>query len=188
MSGDGTQFEYPDQAGYPDGMGTLHEGTDEAHGGDRAPRPTRRVDFAMEDEEDDDEERLTSAGAEAHRAGPACRRAAARRVIRPPARTPGAAGQVAVTAGSTSWMTASSPRTSSTVASNRSPTRSESTAGLDARDGGGLEPARPLRRRPHRATGGRAASPAPTRAPRGPSRAPRTRRAPSGRRGAAAAR
>ena len=29
MSGDGTQFEYPDQAGYPDGMGTLHEGTDD---------------------------------------------------------------------------------------------------------------------------------------------------------------
>ena len=30
MSGDGFEFEYPDTAGYPDGMGTLHEGTEEA--------------------------------------------------------------------------------------------------------------------------------------------------------------
>ena len=29
MSGDGFKFEYPDEAGYPDGMGTLHEGTDD---------------------------------------------------------------------------------------------------------------------------------------------------------------
>ncbi|MBM7831094.1 hypothetical protein JOE59_001799 [Agromyces cerinus] len=29
MSGDGSEFEYPDTAGYPDGMGTLHEGTDD---------------------------------------------------------------------------------------------------------------------------------------------------------------
>jgi hypothetical protein len=29
MSGDGSEFEYPDTAGYPDGMGTLHEGIDE---------------------------------------------------------------------------------------------------------------------------------------------------------------
>ena len=30
MSGDGSEFEYPDAAGYPDGMGTLHEGVDDA--------------------------------------------------------------------------------------------------------------------------------------------------------------
>ena len=30
MSGDGTEYEYPDEAGYPDGMGTLHEGTEDA--------------------------------------------------------------------------------------------------------------------------------------------------------------
>ena len=30
MTRDGTEYEYPDQAGYPDGMGTLHEGTDDA--------------------------------------------------------------------------------------------------------------------------------------------------------------
>ena len=29
MSGDGSEFEYPDTAGYPDGMGTLHEGTED---------------------------------------------------------------------------------------------------------------------------------------------------------------
>ena len=34
MSGDGTEFEYPDQAGYPDGMGTLHEGTEDGADGD----------------------------------------------------------------------------------------------------------------------------------------------------------
>ena len=51
MSGDGTQFEYPDQAGYPDGMGTLHEGTE-----DEATEAEAELDhFAMEDEEDDDE-------------------------------------------------------------------------------------------------------------------------------------
>jgi len=55
MSGDGTQFEYPDQAGYPDGMGTLHEGTDE-EAGDAADATEADLDhFAMEDEEDDDE-------------------------------------------------------------------------------------------------------------------------------------
>ena len=59
MSGDGTQFEYPDQAGYPDGMGTLHEGTDEGTdeaSGDAADATEAELDhFAMEDEEDDDE-------------------------------------------------------------------------------------------------------------------------------------
>jgi hypothetical protein len=51
MSGDGTEFEYPDQAGYPDGMGTLHEGTE-----DEATAAESDVEhFAMEDEEDDDE-------------------------------------------------------------------------------------------------------------------------------------
>lgn len=55
MSGDGTQFEYPDEAGYPDGMGTLHEGTDEPSG-DAADATEAELDhFAMEDEEDDDE-------------------------------------------------------------------------------------------------------------------------------------
>jgi hypothetical protein len=50
MSGDGTEFEYPDQAGYPDGMGTLHEGTD-----DEATATEEELeDFAMEDEEDDE--------------------------------------------------------------------------------------------------------------------------------------
>ena len=67
MSGDGTQFEYPDQAGYPDGMGTLHEGTDdeatEAEASDteatddEATEAEAELDhFAMQDEEDDDED------------------------------------------------------------------------------------------------------------------------------------
>jgi len=52
MSTDGTDFEYPDAAGYPDGTGTLHEGTDDAAGAAEA-----ELDhFAMEDEEDDDED------------------------------------------------------------------------------------------------------------------------------------
>ncbi|HEU0182436.1 MAG TPA: hypothetical protein VFR16_09630 [Agromyces mariniharenae] len=60
MSGDGTQFEYPDEAGYPDGMGTLHEGTDEASGdaaGEAAEADTAEDEldeFAMQDEEDVD--------------------------------------------------------------------------------------------------------------------------------------
>lgn len=62
MSGDGTQFEYPDQAGYPDGMGTLHEGTDDEASEDQsteaeATEAEAELDhFAMEDEEDDDED------------------------------------------------------------------------------------------------------------------------------------
>ena len=73
MSGDGTEFEYPDQAGYPDGMGTLHEGTeDEADGdgdkgdddGDKGDDEDDDADgfeagldhFAMQDEEDVDED------------------------------------------------------------------------------------------------------------------------------------
>ncbi len=60
MSSDGTEFEYPDQAGYPDGMGTLHEGTDDpADPADPAdpedPVEAELEHFAMEDEEDDDE-------------------------------------------------------------------------------------------------------------------------------------
>ncbi len=48
MSGEGAGFEYPDYAGYPDGMGTLHEGTDDA-----ATAASEDVEeFAMEDEED----------------------------------------------------------------------------------------------------------------------------------------
>jgi len=66
MSGDGNEFEYPDQAGYPDGMGTLHEGTeDEADGdGDKGDDEDDDADgfeagldhFAMQDEEDVDED------------------------------------------------------------------------------------------------------------------------------------
>lgn len=64
MSGDGT-FEYPDEAGYPDGMGTLHEGTDEAQASGATATEAQETaaeeteaeldHFAMEDEEDDDE-------------------------------------------------------------------------------------------------------------------------------------
>lgn len=63
MSGDGTQFEYPDEAGYPDGMGTLHEGTEdvtdqasgEAAEADEADTAEDELDdFAMQDEEDVD--------------------------------------------------------------------------------------------------------------------------------------
>jgi hypothetical protein len=50
MSGDGTEFEYPDQAGYPDGTGTLDEGT-----GDAATAAEAELDeFASTDEEDDE--------------------------------------------------------------------------------------------------------------------------------------
>jgi hypothetical protein len=70
MSGDGTEFEYPDQAGYPDGMGTLHEGTedeaddddgddggDDEDGDDDADGFEAGLDhFAMQDEEDVDED------------------------------------------------------------------------------------------------------------------------------------
>ncbi len=53
MSGDGTEFEYPDQAGYPDGMGTLHEGTeDESVEADAT--ESELEDFAMENEEDEE--------------------------------------------------------------------------------------------------------------------------------------
>ena len=53
MSGDGTQFEYPDEAGYPDGMGTLHEGTEDAEDAATAAGDDLET-FAMEDEEDGD--------------------------------------------------------------------------------------------------------------------------------------
>ncbi|MGX5695186.1 hypothetical protein ACWKWP_03215 [Agromyces soli] len=56
MSGDGAQFEYPDEAGYPDGTGTLHEGTD-GDGGDAGSTDaveSELDDFAMQDEEDVD--------------------------------------------------------------------------------------------------------------------------------------
>jgi hypothetical protein len=66
MSGDGARFEYPDEAGYPDGMGVLHEGTEDAGDAARDPDASGAGDaadgvehdldhFAMEDEEDDDE-------------------------------------------------------------------------------------------------------------------------------------
>jgi len=71
MSGDGFTFEYPDQAGYPDGMGTLHEGTEDAEEGDDSTEVGTRDgaeagdeaataaerdlgEFALEDEEDVD--------------------------------------------------------------------------------------------------------------------------------------
>ena len=63
MSGDGSDFEYPDTAGYPDGMGTLHEGTDEGpeagsdegtEADDEAATETEGdlETFALDDEED----------------------------------------------------------------------------------------------------------------------------------------
>ena len=64
MSGDGSEFEYPDTAGYPDGMGTLHEGTDEGsdagsdEGADEADDEAATEaegdleTFALDDEED----------------------------------------------------------------------------------------------------------------------------------------
>lgn len=53
MSGDGTEYEYPDEAGYPDGTGTLHEGVEDAGADDATEAELEH--FAMEDEEDDDE-------------------------------------------------------------------------------------------------------------------------------------
>ena len=62
MSGDGSEFEYPDTAGYPDGMGTLHEGIDDATdasdatdaGTDDAATEVEGdlEEFALDDEED----------------------------------------------------------------------------------------------------------------------------------------
>ena len=60
MSGDGSEFEYPDTAGYPDGMGTLHEGTDdgadevaEDAGDEAATQAEGDLErFALDDEED----------------------------------------------------------------------------------------------------------------------------------------
>jgi hypothetical protein len=59
MSGEGTEFEYPDEAGYPDGMGTLHEGTDDAATAAAATDAAAAAGddletFAMQDEEDVD--------------------------------------------------------------------------------------------------------------------------------------
>ncbi|MDR6904473.1 hypothetical protein J2X63_000159 [Agromyces sp. 3263] len=59
MSGDGTEYEYPDEAGYPDGTGTLHEGVEDADGvegpDDAATAAGDDLEtFAMEDEEDVD--------------------------------------------------------------------------------------------------------------------------------------
>jgi hypothetical protein len=66
MSGDDAEFEYPDEAGYPDGMGTLHEGIDEPGGADAGPGDDAGArdagdalereldDFAMQDEADVD--------------------------------------------------------------------------------------------------------------------------------------
>ncbi|WP_168186167.1 hypothetical protein [Agromyces badenianii] len=48
MSGDGSEFEYPDTAGYPDGMGTLHEGTDDA----ATAAEEDLEEFALDEEED----------------------------------------------------------------------------------------------------------------------------------------
>ncbi len=57
MSGGGAEFEYPDEAGYPDGMGTLHEGTDEARTDEAAEADATEdelEEFATQDEEDVD--------------------------------------------------------------------------------------------------------------------------------------
>ena len=56
MSGDGTQFEYPDEAGYPDGTGTLHEGTEEAslEAAEAETTEDELDEFATQDEEDVD--------------------------------------------------------------------------------------------------------------------------------------
>jgi len=55
------RYEYPDEAGYPDGTGTLDEGTDAARrgvpGGDDAEADAAEAElgeFAMQDEEDVD--------------------------------------------------------------------------------------------------------------------------------------
>jgi hypothetical protein len=48
VSGDGTEYEYPDEAGYPDGTGTLDEGVEDA----AAAAEDDVEAFAMEDEED----------------------------------------------------------------------------------------------------------------------------------------
>ncbi|MRG61502.1 hypothetical protein GE115_16720 [Agromyces sp. CFH 90414] len=58
MSGDG--YEYPDEAGYPDGTGMLDEGTGGGAGrearDDEADAVASELDeFAMSDEEDDEE-------------------------------------------------------------------------------------------------------------------------------------
>ncbi|WP_165314416.1 hypothetical protein [Agromyces protaetiae] len=58
MSGSG--FEYPDEAGYPDGMGTLDEGTGDADANTAARRQAAEADtaeveleeFGLSDEED----------------------------------------------------------------------------------------------------------------------------------------
>jgi hypothetical protein len=55
MSADGARFEYPDEAGYPDGMGVLHEGTEDASGAAADAAEAELDDFAMQDEEDLDE-------------------------------------------------------------------------------------------------------------------------------------
>ncbi len=56
MSGDGSEFEYPDTAGYPDGMGTLHEGIDDATDASTDDAATEAEgdleEFALDDEED----------------------------------------------------------------------------------------------------------------------------------------
>ena len=61
MSGDGSEFEYPDAAGYPDGMGTLHEGIDDGPDGTDADAEAAATategaleEFALDDEEDDE--------------------------------------------------------------------------------------------------------------------------------------
>ncbi|WP_353827473.1 hypothetical protein [Agromyces sp. SYSU T0242] len=57
MSGDG--YEYPDEAGYPDGTGTLHEGTDRVDGSEATADAADAAEedlesFAMGDERDAD--------------------------------------------------------------------------------------------------------------------------------------
>lgn len=55
MSSSGGEFEYPDTAGYPDGMGTLHEGVDDRDDEDDEAATATEGDverFALDDEED----------------------------------------------------------------------------------------------------------------------------------------
>lgn len=68
MGGDSGRFEYPDEAGYPDGMGVLDEGTedvaddatgDESSSAERSEETADAAEndlenFAMQDQEDDE--------------------------------------------------------------------------------------------------------------------------------------
>lgn len=70
MSGDGGEFEYPDTAGYPDGMGTLHEGVeDDREDGDEdgSDGSDAREDDRDGPEGDDGDEAATAAEGDVER-------------------------------------------------------------------------------------------------------------------------